>query len=105
MLCVLHTQPHSRLDLDLGVGVDVVKPKCTVLTLWKSIRESFVSLSSLELFDLALKEKVAFVPGPPFFTGGRGENNLRLNFSNADEDKIELGIQRLGKAVHTLMLR
>ena len=47
----LHTQPHSRLDLDLGVGVDVVKPKCTVLTLWKSIRESFVSLSSLELFE------------------------------------------------------
>jgi 2-aminoadipate transaminase len=60
-------------------------------------------VSSLDLFDLALKEKVAFVPGTPFFTGGRGERNMRLNFSNADEDKIEIGIQRLAKAVHTLM--
>ena len=70
--------------------------------IWLSLPKG---LSSLELFDLAIKKKVAFVPGTPFFTGGRGENYLRLNFSNADEDKIELGIQRLGKAVHTLMSR
>ena len=57
----------------------------------------------LDLFDLALKEKVAFVPGTPFYTDGSGENHLRLNFSNADEQHIEIGIQRLGKALKRLM--
>jgi len=60
-------------------------------------------LSSLDLFDLALKEKVAFVPGTPFYTDGGGKNHLRLNFSNADETKIRIGIQRLGKAVKKMM--
>ena len=45
-------------------------------------------LSSLDLFDLALKEKVAFVPGTPFYVDSGGEDHLRLNFSNADEQRI-----------------
>jgi 2-aminoadipate transaminase len=60
-------------------------------------------LSSLDLFDLALKEKVAFVPGTPFYTDGGGMRHLRLNFSNADEQGIEIGIWRLGKALESLM--
>ena len=47
-------------------------------------------LSSLDLFDLALKNKVAFVPGTPFYVDGSGENHLRLNFSNADKEHIEI---------------
>lgn len=61
------------------------------------------SLSALELFDEAIKEKVAFVPGTPFFVDGGGAHNLRLNFSNADPDKIQEGIARLGRIMKKLL--
>lgn len=60
-------------------------------------------MSSMDLFDAAIKEKVAFVPGRPFYVDGSGENTLRLNFSNADEARIEEGISRLGRAIKAFM--
>jgi 2-aminoadipate transaminase len=38
---------------------------------------------------------VAYVPGAPFYTDGRGGNELRLAFSRADEPAIDEGIRRL----------
>ncbi len=55
------------------------------------------SISSLDLVDLAIKENVAFVPGKAFYVDGGGNNTLRLNFSNSDEEEIEEGIKRLAK--------
>ncbi|KAB1443510.1 PLP-dependent aminotransferase family protein [Pseudodesulfovibrio senegalensis] len=55
--------------------------------------------SSMELFDKAIERKVAFVPGKPFYTDGGGENTLRLNFSNAEPDRIEEGIKRLAESI------
>lgn len=57
----------------------------------------------MDLFNLAVKEKVAFVPGNTFFFDGSGNNALRLNFSNSDEGKIEEVIKRLGKVIHELV--
>lgn len=68
--------------------------------LWATLPES---ISSMDLFDIAIKEKVAFVPGRPFYVDGSGENTLRLNFSNSDEARIEEGIARLGKAIKTML--
>ena len=56
-------------------------------------------ISSLDLFDLAIKENVAFVPGNAFYVDGGGNNTLRLNFSNSDEEKIEEGIKRLANII------
>lgn len=61
------------------------------------------SLSAPVLFEHAIKEKVAFVPGTPFFVDGGGVHNMRLNFSNADEDKIQEGIARLGRILNRLL--
>jgi len=52
--------------------------------------------SSMKLVDAAIARKVAFVPGRPFYVDGSGDNTLRLNFSNADPERIEEGIKRLG---------
>jgi 2-aminoadipate transaminase len=68
--------------------------------LWVTLPER---LSALELFDHAVEEQVAFVPGTPFFVDGGGENNMRLNFSNSDEDRINEGIRRLGKIMKNLL--
>jgi 2-aminoadipate transaminase len=60
-------------------------------------------LSSMELFEHAVKKNVAFVPGTPFFVDGGGANCMRLNFSNSDQDKIEEGIRRLGRIMKNLL--
>lgn len=61
--------------------------------LWLTLPEG---CSAMDLFDMAIKEKVAFVPGRPFYVDGSGENTLRLNFSNSSEERIKEGIKRLG---------
>ncbi|HZZ58049.1 MAG TPA: PLP-dependent aminotransferase family protein [Opitutaceae bacterium] len=52
-----------------------------------------------ELLPRALARKVAFVPGAPFWIGQADASTLRLNFSNADPERIEEGIRRLGEAL------
>ena len=68
--------------------------------LWVTLPER---LSALELFEHAVEQKVAFVPGTPFFVDGGGRNNMRLNFSNSDQDRIREGIRRLGRIMKNLL--
>ncbi len=68
--------------------------------LWASLPEN---VSSRKLLDLAVKDKVIFVPGDPFYINRRDSNTMRLNFSCSDEATIELGIKRLGKAIGQLL--
>jgi len=68
--------------------------------IWATVPER---LSVLELFERAVKAKVAFVPGTPFFVDGGGTHNMRLNFSNADESGIEEGIARLGRIIKEML--
>jgi len=68
--------------------------------LWATLPEG---TSSMELFDLAIKDKVAFVPGNPFYINKDETNTLRLNFSCVDEETIETGIKRLGKSIEKLL--
>jgi 2-aminoadipate transaminase len=56
-------------------------------------------ISALDLFHHAIEQAVAFVPGQAFHATGGGENTLRLNFSNCEEDKIDEGIRRIAAAL------
>ncbi len=69
--------------------------------LWITLPDN---ISSMKLFDIAIKNKVAFVPGNPFYIGKTETNTLRLNFSNVDEATIEVGIKRLGLAIKELVI-
>jgi 2-aminoadipate transaminase len=60
------------------------------------------NISSLELLELALDEKVIFVPGEAFYVNTPQLNTLRLNFSNSNHEKITEGIKRLGIAIEKL---
>ncbi|NIP24053.1 MAG: aminotransferase class I/II-fold pyridoxal phosphate-dependent enzyme [Phycisphaerae bacterium] len=68
--------------------------------LWATLPEG---TSSMELFDFAIKDKVAFVPGIPFYINKEKTNTLRLNFSCVDEETIETGIKRLGKSIEKII--
>jgi len=80
-------------------GVTITEPEGGMF-LWATLPEG---TSSMDLFDVAIKDKVAFVPGRPFYVDGSGENTFRLNFSNSDEAKIEEGIKRLGNSIRSLL--
>lgn len=55
-------------------------------------------LNAAELFSKAVENKVAYVSGVDFYADGvSGANNIRLNFSNATKEQINVGIEKLGK--------
>jgi 2-aminoadipate transaminase len=56
-------------------------------------------LSAPELLEDAMRERVAFVPGAPFYPAEPRLETLRLNFSNRPPRLIEEGMARLGACV------
>jgi 2-aminoadipate transaminase len=58
--------------------------------------------TSLDLFDMAAKDNVIFVPGDPFYVNKTKTRTLRLNFSCVDEATIRIGIQKLGNTIKRL---
>jgi len=54
------------------------------------------------LLKKALEQKVAFVPGEPFYPNGGNANHARLNYSCMPEDKIVEGITRLAKVLKSM---
>lgn len=53
-------------------------------------------LNTNEIYQEAIKHKVAFVPGSTFFVNPPQNFTMRLNFTNVSEEKIEKGIKILG---------
>jgi len=45
----------------------------------------------------AFARKVLFVPGQDFFSDAPGLRYMRLNFSNASPEQIQIGIARLAE--------
>lgn len=61
-------------------------------------------MSAMKLFEAAAARNVIFVPGDPFHVDGRGQNTLRLNFSNTHPAAIELGMTRLAEVIKEQMM-
>ena len=78
-------------------------PKTVKFTYPKGGMFTWVTLEEgkdvLTLFDKAIKKKVAFVPGHPFYVNPDKVNTLRLNYTNADSETIKEGIMRLSEAL------
>lgn len=72
------------------------------LFLWVTLPES---LDAVALLEKAVENKVAFVPGAAFYPDNSGRNTFRLNFSNAQPEQIELGIQRLGHVIEAALTK
>lgn len=81
----------SLLETHAPAKVQFTRPEGGMF-LWVTLPSE---ISARRLFEEAVREKVAFVPGNAFFVDGGGEHCLRLNYSNTDEEKIETGILRL----------
>lgn len=66
------------------------------LFLWLTLD---TSTNTSKLLKTAVENKVAYIPGFPFYAEGGGENTMRLNFSNASLKDIEIGIERLAQII------
>ncbi|MDY7028837.1 MAG: PLP-dependent aminotransferase family protein, partial [Spirochaetota bacterium] len=63
-------------------------------------------MNILELYNEAIENQVAFVPGKYFYTEkGAGEETMRLNFTMADEATITAAIERLAQAMKKVVTR
>jgi len=68
------------------------------LFLWVTLPEG---LDMQAIFNSAIEQNVAFVPGNSFYANDarEGSRHMRLNFSNAAPEQIREGIRRLAAAV------
>lgn len=57
-------------------------------------------IDCVKMLEEAIKVRVAYVPGKPFFPDPQaGFNTMRLNFTHATDEKIKIGVERLGKVM------
>lgn len=89
----------EALDEAMPQGVRYTRPKGGMFV-WMELPEG---LSAEALFQRAIAENVAFVPGGPFFAGGGGENTLRLSYATMDRERIREGVRRLARALESLL--
>lgn len=60
-------------------------------------------IDTMKLFDEAVAQNVAFVPGAPFYANTPEHNTMRLSFVTVPPEKIREGIARLGKLISSKM--
>lgn len=97
---------HERRDVMLEALKRYFPPEVTWthpqggLFLWATLPEG---MDCHKLFEAALKENVAFVPGDSFYAGNgfaqEGGRHMRLNFSFGHPEQIREGIRRLSVAI------
>ncbi|HUN29801.1 MAG TPA: PLP-dependent aminotransferase family protein [Alphaproteobacteria bacterium] len=84
----------EALGESMPAGVHFNRPQGGMF-LWASVD----GVDTVELLKLSAQQKVVFVPGVSFYPERDVHDGMRLNFSNASEEKIREGIGRLGAAV------
>jgi 2-aminoadipate transaminase len=66
--------------------------------LWASVP----GIDTAALLRVSAEQRVVFVPGVNFYPERDEHDGMRLNFSNAPEEKIRVGVERLGHAVTSM---
>ncbi|PJZ56967.1 hypothetical protein CH367_12830 [Leptospira barantonii] len=77
---------------------DWVSPKGGMF-FWLKLKDG---VRSMELFDVAIANNVAFVPGIPFYADKPEPDTMRINFSHSSLDAIEMGIDRIAESVRKI---
>ena len=56
-------------------------------------------VNTIDMFQSAINEKVAYVHGQAFHVDGKGQDAMRLNFTNPSDENVAEGIQRLAMVI------
>lgn len=67
--------------------------------LWVTLTGDDAAVDTRRLFEIALAEGVAFIPGAALSAGGLFGDAMRLCFASSSPERIDVGIQRLATAL------
>ncbi|GAA2111775.1 PLP-dependent aminotransferase family protein [Kocuria atrinae] len=67
--------------------------------LWVTLQGDDARVASPRLFEIALAEGVAFIPGPSLSPSGQFQDAFRLCFASSTPERTEEGLQRLARAL------
>ena len=88
----------ESLTRHLGDRVRMTDPEGGFF-IWVTLQGEDARTSTTALFETALAEGVAFIPGPALSATGKFDDALRLCFASSTPDRIEEGVQRLTRAL------
>jgi 2-aminoadipate transaminase len=89
----------AALEREMPQGVHWSKPDGGFFV-WITLPDH---IDSHHMFDVAAEHGVVFFPGEWFGPSKDVPHTIRLSFSTVPEDRIDLGIARLGQAIRTLL--
>ncbi|MEE2523291.1 PLP-dependent aminotransferase family protein [Pseudarthrobacter sp. J75] len=89
---------RANLERHLGSRVTATDPEGGFF-LWLTLQGEDARISTRKLFETALAEGVAFIPGPALSAGGKFDDALRLCFASTTPERAEEGIIRLRNAM------
>lgn len=85
----------AALEAHMPKGTKWTRPDGGMF-LWVELPQG---LDAATLLPRAVEQKVAFVPGAPFFANDQKPQFMRLNYSNRPPDLINEGMKRLGAVI------
>jgi 2-aminoadipate transaminase len=89
---------QESLRRNLGSRVTTTNPEGGFF-LWLTLQGEDARISTRKLFETALAEGVAFIPGPALSASGKFDDALRLCFASTTPERAEEGILRLRRAL------
>ncbi|WP_240607077.1 PLP-dependent aminotransferase family protein [Cryobacterium aureum] len=89
---------QSSLRRHLGDRVTMTDPEGGFF-LWLTLQGADAATSTQALFETALAEGVAFIPGPALSPSGHFDDALRLCFASTNPERTEEGVIRLTRAL------
>lgn len=84
----------ESLTRNLGDRVRMTNPDGGFF-LWVTLQGEDAATSTSALFESALAEGVAFIPGPALSPSGKFDDAIRLCFASSTPERIEEGVRRL----------
>ena len=90
---------QASITRHLGDRVTTTDPEGGFF-IWLTLQGEDARISTRKLFETALAEGVAFIPGPALSPGGRFDDALRLCFASTTPERAEEGIVRLRRAMN-----
>jgi len=89
----------ESLENEMPTGVTWSQPDGGFFV-WVTVPES---IDARDLFDRAAENGVIVFPGEWFYTNRDVHRNVRLSFSTVPEDRIRIGIERLGTTLREML--
>jgi DNA-binding transcriptional MocR family regulator len=77
-------------------GIDWTYPEGGLFT-WVTLPKEF---DTMEMFEIAKKEKVLYIPGEAFYVDEPDRNTMRISFCLPTHEEIDEGIRRLRNSIN-----